>query len=221
MCQPPIPPIPPTPPLLSQVSGAKFYYLKNEAVLLEMALISWSLSCLLARGFSPLSTPDLVRSQVLEKCGFQPRAANTQVHRIWTTNASCQLALSSLPPRPPCCQVYSIEGMDLCLAGTAEILVGGMHMDRILSAAQLPLKLVAFSHCFRTEAGAAGAATRSALALKRIGYATEATRSESGDVEETLPPSVLAGACTACISLANLRFSGSAPRRRAMACWRS
>ena len=59
------------------------------------------------------------------------------------------------------CQVYSIEGMDLCLAGTAEILVGGMHMNRILSAAQLPLKLVAFSHCFRTEAGAAGAATRS------------------------------------------------------------
>lgn len=57
-------------------------------------------------------------------------------------------------------QVYSVEGTDLCLAGTAEILMGGLYMDRILSEKQLPLKLVAFSHCFRTEAGAAGSATR-------------------------------------------------------------
>lgn len=118
----------------SEVSGTKFYYLKREAVLLEMALINWAMSELVKRGFVPLATPDLVRSSVLEKCGFQPRAANTQV--------------------------YSVEGMDLCLAGTAEILVGGLHMDKILSEAELPLRLVAFSHCFRTEAGAAGAATR-------------------------------------------------------------
>lgn len=62
-----------------QVSGNKFYYLKNEAVLLEMALISWTLSKVLPKGFVPLSTPDLVRSTVVEKCGFQPRGQNTQV----------------------------------------------------------------------------------------------------------------------------------------------
>ncbi|GBG71980.1 hypothetical protein CBR_g10918 [Chara braunii] len=118
----------------AEVSGQKFYYLKNEAVLLEAALINWSMSHLVGRGFTPLSTPDLVRSAVVEKCGFQPRASNTQV--------------------------YSVEGMDLCLAGTAEIPVGGMFMDKILSDAELPLKLVAFSHCFRTEAGAPGAASR-------------------------------------------------------------
>lgn len=118
----------------AEVSGNKFYYLKNEGMLLEMALINWTLSELVKRGFVPFSTPDLVRSSVIEKCGFQPRGQNTQV--------------------------YSVEGTDLCLAGTAEILMGGLYMDRILAEHMLPLKLVAFSHCFRTEAGAAGSATR-------------------------------------------------------------
>ncbi|PON70040.1 Serine-tRNA ligase, type [Trema orientale] len=118
----------------SEVSGSKFYYLKNEAVMLEMALINWTLSQVMKSGFTPLTTPELVRSSVVEKCGFQPRGENTQV--------------------------YSIEGGDQCLIGTAEIPVGGIHMDSILSESLLPLKYVAFSHCFRTEAGAAGAATR-------------------------------------------------------------
>ena len=66
------------------MSGTKFYYLKNEAVLLEMALISWTLSKLLPKGFVPLSTPDLVRSTVVAKCGFQPRGENTQVPlKLW------------------------------------------------------------------------------------------------------------------------------------------
>lgn len=62
-----------------QVSGSKFYYLKNEAVMLEMGLINWTLSEVMKRGFIPLITPEIVRSSVVEKCGFQPRGANTQV----------------------------------------------------------------------------------------------------------------------------------------------
>ncbi|XP_011082294.1 serine--tRNA ligase, chloroplastic/mitochondrial isoform X3 [Sesamum indicum] len=118
----------------SEVSGSKFYYLKNEAVLLEMGLVNWAVSEVMKRGFTPLTTPEIVRSSVVEKCGFQPRGTNTQV--------------------------YSIEGSDQCLIGTAEIPVGGIHMDSILAESSLPLKYVAFSHCFRTEAGAAGTATR-------------------------------------------------------------
>ncbi|CAO2834323.1 unnamed protein product [Amaranthus hypochondriacus] len=118
----------------AEVSGSKFYYLKNEAVLLEMALINWTLSEVTKRGFIPLTTPEIVRAPVVEKCGFQPRAENTQV--------------------------YTIAGSDQCLIGTAEIPIGGLHMDSILSESSLPLKYVAYSHCFRTEAGAAGAATR-------------------------------------------------------------
>uniref|UniRef100_M1D1D3 Seryl-tRNA synthetase n=1 Tax=Solanum tuberosum TaxID=4113 RepID=M1D1D3_SOLTU len=118
----------------AEVSGSKFYYLKNEAVILEMGLVNWAVSEAMKRGFTPLTTPEIVRSSVVEKCGFQPRGTNTQV--------------------------YSIENSDQCLIGTAEIPVGGIHMDSILSESSLPLKYVAFSHCFRTEAGAAGAATR-------------------------------------------------------------
>ncbi|KAG7943475.1 hypothetical protein I3843_15G041200 [Carya illinoinensis] len=118
----------------AEVSGSKFYYLKNEAVMLEMGLINWTLSEVMKKSFIPLTTPEIVRSSVVEKCGFQPRGANTQV--------------------------YSIEGSDQCLIGTAEIPVGGIHMDSILAESLLPLKYAAFSHCFRTEAGAAGAATR-------------------------------------------------------------
>ncbi|XP_059636299.1 serine--tRNA ligase, chloroplastic/mitochondrial isoform X2 [Cornus florida] len=118
----------------SEVSGSKFYYLKNEAVMLEMGLLNWTVSEVMKRGFIPLTTPEIVRSSVVEKCGFQPRGTNTQV--------------------------YSIEDSDQCLIGTAEIPVGGIHMDSILAESLLPLKYVALSHCFRTEAGAAGAATR-------------------------------------------------------------
>ncbi|CAA0827339.1 Seryl-tRNA synthetase [Striga hermonthica] len=118
----------------AEVSGSKFYYLKNEAVMLELALVNWAVSEVMKRGFVPLTTPEIVRSSVVEKCGFQPRGTNTQV--------------------------YSIDGSDQCLIGTAEVPVGGIHMDSILDDSSLPLKYVAFSHCFRTEVGAAGAATR-------------------------------------------------------------
>ena len=65
----------------SQFSGSKFYYLKNEAVLLEMGLVNWTVSEVMKRGFTPLTTPEIVRSSVVEKCGFQPRGTNTQVIR--------------------------------------------------------------------------------------------------------------------------------------------
>lgn len=64
---------------LMQVSGSKFYYLKNNAVLLEMALVNWAVSEVSRRGFTPLSPPEIVRSSIVEKCGFQPRGQNTQV----------------------------------------------------------------------------------------------------------------------------------------------
>lgn len=115
-----------------EVSGSKFYYLRNAAALMEMALVQWTLMKVVSKGFTPIMTPDLVRENVLEKCGFQPRGDNTQV--------------------------YSVRDSDLCLTGTAEVPLGGIYMDKILEEASLPIKMVAFGHCFRTEAGAAGAA---------------------------------------------------------------
>lgn len=54
-------------------------YLKRAAALLEVALVNWALQRVTVKGFLPMTTPDLVRDSVLEKCGFQPRADNTQV----------------------------------------------------------------------------------------------------------------------------------------------
>lgn len=81
-----------------QVSGSKFYYLKNEAVLLEMALINWTLTEVMKKGFTPLTTPEIIRSSVVEKCGFQPRATNTQVHRCSSLDLMHVLNLFAVLP---------------------------------------------------------------------------------------------------------------------------
>ncbi|HCU71190.1 MAG TPA: serine--tRNA ligase [Candidatus Moranbacteria bacterium] len=112
----------------TKVSGAKFYYLKNELALMEFALIQYALETVVKRGFIPFSTPDLAKREVLEGLGFNPRGESTQI--------------------------YNIENSDLCLVGTAEITMGGYHMDEVLDEKDLPKKYVAVSHCFRTEAGA-------------------------------------------------------------------
>jgi len=117
-----------------KVAGQGFYFLKNDAVLLDLALQRFALSRLIERGFSPVTTPDLARNSILEGIGFTPRGPETQV--------------------------YSIENTDLSLIGTAEITLGGMHSDEILSEEQLPIRYAGLSHCFRTEAGAAGRAGR-------------------------------------------------------------
>ncbi|MFO0852209.1 MAG: serine--tRNA ligase, partial [Gemmataceae bacterium] len=121
----------------TKVAGQKFYFLKNEGALLEMALVQYAMSTLVREGFTPVITPDLARMEVLEGIGFQPR-----------------------DPNPDTRQVYTVADSDLCLIATAEITLGGMHMDQIFDEDRLPLKYVGLSHCFRTEAGAAGRDTR-------------------------------------------------------------
>ncbi|GJQ15903.1 hypothetical protein GpartN1_g7694.t1 [Galdieria partita] len=118
----------------AKVSGQKFYYLKNAAALLEVALINWSLNHVVSKGFTPLSTPDLVRTEVVQACGFQPRGEASQIYRV--------------------------EESDLCLVGTAEIPLAGYYMNRILDEQSLPIRMVAFGHCFRKEVGSAGQASK-------------------------------------------------------------
>lgn len=118
----------------ARVAGHGFYFLKNEAVLLELALVRYALDVLLGEGFVPMTTPDLARNEVLEGTGYIPRGPETQI--------------------------YSIEQSDLSLIATAEITLGGTLADQIVDAEALPIKLCGISHCFRTEAGAHGRATR-------------------------------------------------------------
>jgi seryl-tRNA synthetase len=112
----------------ARVAGQKWYFLKNEAVLLELALQRYAIDVLRAEGFALYATPDVARPEIVDGTGYDPRGEETQI--------------------------YSLANADLCLIGTAEITLGGLHADSILE--ELPLRLAGVSHCFRTEAGAAG-----------------------------------------------------------------
>ena len=119
----------------AKVAGAKFYYLKNELALLENALIQFGLKKVLEKGFTFITVPDLVSSQVLEGTGFNPRTSEQS-------------------------DEYFIEGEDLALIATAEIALTGYHMNEIIDEKDLPLKYAGLSACFRKEAGSAGKHTR-------------------------------------------------------------
>jgi seryl-tRNA synthetase len=121
----------------ASVAGQKFYFLKNEAVLLELALVQYAMHTLIHEGYVPVITPDVARVEVLEGIGFMPR-----------------------DPDPNTRQVYTLADTDLCLVATAEITLGGMHRGQILDYVDLPRRYVGLSHCFRTEAGAPGRDTR-------------------------------------------------------------
>lgn len=121
----------------AKVAGQKFYYLTHDGALLELALVQYALNKAIQHGYIPILTPDLARTEVLEGIGFLPR-----------------------DPNPNTRQIYTIADSDLCLIATAEITLGGLHKDEILEEADLPLRYVGVSHCFRTEAGAAGRETR-------------------------------------------------------------
>lgn len=118
----------------SRVAGHGFYFLKNDAVMLEMALVQFALNKLREEGFTLYSTPDLARDSVLQGIGFNPRGDETQI--------------------------YSVANTDLSLVATAEITLGGALSDQVLDLNELPIRCGGLSHCFRTEAGAHGRATR-------------------------------------------------------------
>lgn len=114
----------------TKVVGAKFYFLKDKLALLDWAILRYAIDFMVREGFTFVTTPDLAKEAVLVGKGFLPRGPEQQV--------------------------YYVENQDLALVGTSEITMLGYHMGEILPAEELPKKYVAFSHCFRTEAGAYG-----------------------------------------------------------------
>jgi seryl-tRNA synthetase len=114
----------------TEVSGPKFYYLKNQAVLLQMAIERYAIDIVLKHGFTPFITPDVAKEEILNGIGFNPRGAESNI--------------------------YTLEGTGTALVGTAEITLGGYYAGRVLDKKELPIKMTGLSHCFRREAGAAG-----------------------------------------------------------------
>ena len=114
----------------TRVSGTKFYYLKNEAVILELALTRYVMDIIMKEGFTPFITPDVAKEEVAAGIGFNPRGEESNI--------------------------YTVEGTGTCLVGTAEITLGGYFAGKTIDASKLPIKMAGLSHCFRREAGAAG-----------------------------------------------------------------
>ena len=118
----------------AKTTGSKFYFLRGDAVLLELGLVRYAMDILVERGYEPTITPDLARDEALVGTGFSPRGPETQI--------------------------YSVEDSDLSLIATAEITLAGSLADEILEDSDLPIRLAGLSHCFRTEAGSHGRASR-------------------------------------------------------------
>ncbi|MEM1589057.1 MAG: serine--tRNA ligase [Candidatus Bathyarchaeia archaeon] len=116
-----------------KVAGARFFYLKNEGVLLDIALMNFALEEMIKKGYKPIEPPFLMRRKPYEGV----------------------IALSDFEK-----DLYKIESEDLYLIATSEHPMAAMYMNEVLKAEELPIKLVGISTNFRKEAGAHGKDTR-------------------------------------------------------------
>jgi seryl-tRNA synthetase len=125
-------------------TGWGWYFLINEGAMLEQALVQYGLSVARRRGWKAVAPPSIVYSYIAEACGFQPRDQHNE-QQIWSIEQS-ERDRHTKPPRS--------------LTGTAEIPLAAMYAGRDIDAAELPVKLVGASRCYRAEAGSRGVDTK-------------------------------------------------------------
>jgi len=140
----------------TMTSGWGWYFLLNEAVLLEQALIQYALHTARAEGWTLVTPPSIVYSHIASACGFRPRDHNgdQQIYSLKNTssNGSSSSSKDKSEPNEP--------KADLSLTGTAEIPLAGMLANSTLPISSFPRKTIGVSRCYRAEAGARGAATK-------------------------------------------------------------
>lgn len=113
----------------AKVSGARFYYLKNQLVKLNQSLIQFALDFLSEKNYTPIQTPYMINKNSMEGAIIAHDFADV---------------------------IYKVEGEDLYLIGTSEHAIASMHADEIIEGKSLPLRYAGVSPCFRKEAGAHG-----------------------------------------------------------------
>jgi seryl-tRNA synthetase len=113
----------------AKVSGARFYFLKNDLVRLNQALINFALDFLSAHDYTLIQPPYMIRRE--------PMVGSIILNDFEDV-------------------IYKVENEDLYMIGTSEHAIAGMHMDEILEGIKLPIRYGGFSACFRKEAGAHG-----------------------------------------------------------------
>lgn len=125
----------------AKVSGSRSYILKGDLMVYEQALLRFALDRMIQAGFTPMSVPSLTKEEALYAHGQFPAARD---------------------------QVYSVDGQEAYLAGTAEVLLNYLHAGEILSEAELPRPYCALSPCFRSEAGSAGRDVRGLMRVHQF-----------------------------------------------------
>jgi seryl-tRNA synthetase len=123
----------------AKVSGSRFYYLTGPGADLELALVNMAMDQARSAGFTTMIPPTLVKPRAMEGTGFLGQAAD---------------------------DVYRIDGQDLYLVGTSEVPLAAYHSEEILDGDSLPRRYVAFSPCFRKEAGSHGKDTRGIIRVR-------------------------------------------------------
>src|SRR5262249_9921718 len=124
-----------------KVSGSRSYILKGDAVLLELGLMQFALDRITRKGFTALSVPALAKEFSFIGNSQFPRGRE---------------------------QTYALPEDELFLVGTAEVSITGMHSGEILREADLPVKYVAWSPCFRREAGTYGKDTKGIMRVHQF-----------------------------------------------------
>jgi len=124
-----------------KVSGSRFGYLKGDGALLEFALIQYVIATLTPKGFRPVVPPVMIKPEIMAAMGYMDEHSD---------------------------EIYQLKDDELVLVGTSEQSVGSMHAEETLPAESLPLRYVAFSTCFRREAGSYGKDTRGILRVHQF-----------------------------------------------------
>ena len=113
----------------AKISGARFYFLKNELVLMNQALTNYALDFLVEKGYQLIQPPYMLKKDAIRGSVIMDDFEDV---------------------------IYKIENEDLYMIGTSEHAMASMHMDEILDSRDLPLRYGSISPCFRKEAGAHG-----------------------------------------------------------------
>ena len=116
-----------------KLAGSRSYILKGDGARLEQALMRFTYDLLIERGFTPLAVPVLVTEDCMEGTGYFPVGRE---------------------------QAYCVEKDELALVGTSEVALTSYHAGEMLKEADLPVRVMAQSTCFRREAGTYGKDTR-------------------------------------------------------------
>ena len=145
----------------AKVSGSRFGYLKGAAALLEFALVDLALKTLVKEGFIPVVAPVLINEKSMWAMGYLERGQD---------------------------EIYYLPKDNLYLVGTSEQAIGPMHQDETFKSEELPKTYVAFSTCFRREAGSYGKDTKGILRVHQFDKVEmfSITAPENSEVEHKL-----------------------------------